>query len=253
MAVDADFPRALWRLYDKTGIRPEYALACLNYESGLNPALVNRIGCVGINQACPWVLTLPEGYASWTASQQLDKVVTPMWAWMVTTYGPINSGARLQQGNFYPASLAYARELDDVIVPSENSRERDHGAAAYRANASEFDPRGTKVITVRGVAERLQRAWNPRLDALVARAYDIKPPNVPAITGGQVPTEQLGDAYALRPGERARDPVLGDDYAGQVVAIAPWMPPPRDRTPMVALGVALAGSALVLGSRWARG
>jgi hypothetical protein len=205
--VDADFPAALWRGYDKHGIRPEYQVACLNGESGINPAALNSIGCAGINQICPNVWPIPAGYSSWTASQQLDKIVTPMWTNWVSQYGPIDSGTRLEQCNFYPASMAYAKEIDDVIVAANSS---SAGArAAYAANRGTFDALNTGAITPRGIAAFLRYRWTPGCATIVANAYALRPAG---ITFGH--ERRLGAPPSVPMGDIGgpNDPVLGTDY-----------------------------------------
>lgn len=222
--VDADFPAALWRGYDKHGIRPEYQVACLNGESGINPGALNSIGCAGINQICPNVWPIPAGYSGWSASKQLDVIVTPMWTNWVNAFGVIDSGARLEQCNFYPASMKYARELDDTIVARNSS---SAGArAAYSANAGTFDPLNTGRITPRGIANFLKARWTPACAQIVADAYAQKPPGItfgrPAGWLG-APTVPMGDIGG------PQDPIYGTSWQ------PPWW--------QIALALAAASAA----------
>lgn len=177
-----DFPatgQALWALYDETGIRPEYALAVFWLESKFNPSIVNPIGCVGLFQLCPQSHTLPSGYASWPASQQISESATPFWAGIVKQYGEIRSGTRLMQGNWLPGTLVTARRLSSVVAAAPSP--------SYTQNATVFDPKGKGYSTVQDVANAIAKT-------------------VPFIQ------DAIAQTYALRPTERPRDPVYGDDF-----------------------------------------
>ena len=183
--MSLDFPasaEALWDLYDTTGIRPEYAIVCMFFESGLDPSAVNSAGYAGLNQMAPG--TYPDDYPSWPASRQIAEVIAPYWRAHVREYGVPRSAARLEQGNFYPASLKYARWLWSTIVSTKK------GPDAYEANKGAFDPHGTGRITVGGIAH-----------ALALRA--------PAATAA------IRQTYHARPIERIfeREPVYGDDFS----------------------------------------
>ncbi len=187
-----DFPAsadALWRLYDLTGIRPEYAIVSMALESGLNPAATNSAGYAGLNQMAPG--TYPDGYTDWLASEQIAQVIAPYWSAHVQAYGAVRSGTRLEQGNFYPASLKTARNLGSVIVAADGRGAASSGenVAAYKGNAEAFDPRATGAITVQGIA-----------DALELQA------------GKSYVAQAIQQAYASRPGESPRDPVYGEDF-----------------------------------------
>jgi hypothetical protein len=178
-----DFPafgQALWGLYGATGIRPEYAIVSMMLESGLNPGAVNGVGCTGLNQMCAGI---PEDYASWTASQQVTGVITPFWIGLVKRYGAIESGARLEQGNMYPASLAYARSLSSVIVSTTQDK------PAYDGNKGAFDPGNTGAITVQGIADALRK-----------------------LASSDAVQSAIDRTYAVRSVERPKDPVYGDDF-----------------------------------------
>ncbi len=187
-----DFPAsadALWALYDATGIRPEYAIVAMALESGLDPGITNSAGYAGLNQMAAG--TYPDGYTDWLASEQIAQVITPYWAGHVKAFGAVRSGTRLEQGNFYPASLKTARNLGSLIVSADGRGPASSGenAAAYAGNAAAFDPQKTGVITVQGVADALERQ-----------------------AGKSSVAQAIQQAYASRPGESPRDPVYGEDF-----------------------------------------
>ena len=108
-AVDSAFSNALWNMYAKTGIRPEFLIPVLFSESGLNPAIQNFQGYpyYGINQINGTYLQRlgidPSTYLTWSASQQLASVVTPYMQAQIAAFGPLRSGTRVYQANFLPA------------------------------------------------------------------------------------------------------------------------------------------------------
>jgi hypothetical protein len=186
-----DFPAsadALWSLYDLTGIRPEYAIVAMALESGLNPAATNSAGYAGLNQMAPG--TYPDDYTDWAASEQIAQVIAPYWAGHVKAYGAVRSGTRLEQGNFYPASLKTARTLGSVIVAADGRgvASSSENQAAYMGNKGAFDPHNTGQITVQGVADALERKLGAAVQSAIAQTYNA------------------------RPGESARDPVYGEDF-----------------------------------------
>jgi hypothetical protein len=195
VAVALDFPAmgtALWALSDATGLRPEYVLPVLYSESGFNPAIVNSIGCTGINQACPFAFTLPAGYASFTASQQMNALVTPMFKAIVAKYGPIRSGVRCYLSNFLPAALPTCFALSSVLAsktgsPTCWSVNPSYSESIYNANA--FDYQKTGVIRVSDLAHFVGKA-----------------------ASSSAVQSAIASTYALRPGESPRNPVYGDDY-----------------------------------------
>jgi hypothetical protein len=197
--VSLDFPAfgsALWSLYDRTGIRPEYVLPIFWLESGFNPGIVNSIGCTGIFQLCPLQnRPLPSGFASWSASQQLANYGIGMYAGIVQQFGPIGSATRMYQANFLPASLAYAKTLDSVLARQGNQTLIPHGgglteAQVYAANPS-LDADHNGIITVGDLATLMRKELG-----------------APAVH------QAIASAYAQRPGESpVADPVLGTDFA----------------------------------------
>ena len=178
---------ALWALYDRTGIRPEWIAPTLYIESGFNPALQNRAGApyYGIGQNAAGDIAAagatPAEYMTWSAEEQLAEVVTPYFARQVKAFGPLRSGTRVYQANFLPGTLPTARGLSQVIAW--------RGSAFYAANAAALDPTRDGAITVSDIA------------LVVARAA----------AEGEV-RAALAQAYALRPSERMTSPVYGADF-----------------------------------------
>lgn len=176
---------AFWAIYASTGIRPEFLIPVLSFESGLNPASANSLGYGGLNGIASAFLTARgitlADYLTWPASRQLTQVVALFFAGVVSLYGPLTSGIRVYQGNFYPASLKYAPGLDDTIVASP--------AAAYTANAI-FDTGRTGRITPRDLGNALA---SQLAHADVQQAFADAYANAPAGVGAM------------------QDPVFGED------------------------------------------
>ena len=175
------FGVVLWAGYDAGKLpRPEYLIPVLYSESGLNPAIVNSIGCAGINQLCPFAWPIPAGYTSWTASQQLAGPVTSMFGQLIAKYGPLNSGTRVYIANFLPADLPQATSLGYVLAR--------RGGAVYAANSGlDFQKDGS--ITVGDMAHFVSKA---------ASSSYVK--------------QIIAQTYALRSGESPEDPVYGTDF-----------------------------------------
>ena len=165
--------RAFWAIYDWTGIRPEFLIPVLDYESGLNPTVSNSQGApyYGIGQNSEAAIaaagTDVASYLTWPASKQLTAVVLPYFEAIVQQYGALTSGVRVYQAEFYPASLAYAQGPDDIIVK--------HGDAAYSANAG-FDYGKKGYISPRDLAQAIaSRANAPEVKAAISAAYAERP------------------------------------------------------------------------------
>ncbi|MDE2022211.1 MAG: hypothetical protein KGI71_04875 [Patescibacteria group bacterium] len=206
-----DFPataQALWAGYDSGKLpRPEYLLPVLFSESGFSTSVTNSIGCVGLNQLCPFAWPIPPGYASWTASQQIAGPISSMFAANKAKFGPLNSGTRVYQSNFLPATLATAKDLDSVIAKQ--------GGAVYAANSG-LDYQHTGAIRVSDLAHFVARAAaNSTVQSAIAQTY------------------------ALRPGESPEDPVYGTDFGHGGVEGLPF-----SHVALIGAGVA---SAVLLG------
>ena len=121
--VDAAFAATLWNpFFAKTGIRPEWIVPVLASESSINPAAPNSAGYPygGINQISYSYLQArgidPATYLTWSSSQQLAQIVTGYMQAQVAAFGPLQSGTRVYQSNFLPATLRTAKTLDSVIA-----------------------------------------------------------------------------------------------------------------------------------------
>jgi hypothetical protein len=194
---DASYP-ALWSLYAQGGPRPEYVLPVLWSESGFNPAVINSIGCAGVNQACGGLLgrigMTAEEYASLPASEQIKRGVTPYMLDLVHSYGPLRSGTRVYQGNYLPGTLNSARHLTDVIASSPSPY--------YTANTG-FDTAKKGYITVQDLANAIKRAVaQPAVQEAINNAYRI-------------------DA-GLSPHGSPEEPVYGTDF-GFYEKNRPWL------------------------------
>jgi hypothetical protein len=179
------FGEALWSVSDELGIRPEWQLPVLWLESKLDPSICNPGGCCGINQLCPgtydrYVHVPVSEYRTWTASEQLSGPVRAYWR-DALAFGPIRSAARLMLAQLGHKLLRSAPTLDSVVFKAP-SRE-------YEGNAKVFDPTRRGYFTVRDLADVLARQ---------SRNLSF--------------CERLSYAYSLRPGERPRDPIYGDDF-----------------------------------------
>ena len=197
MALDAASFAALWKLYDATGVRPEWLLPVLWTESGFNPAIPNAQGYAyyGLNQISgTWLAQhgiAVNDYLTWPASQQIAQVVTPYVAQQVGSFGALQSGARVYLANFYPAALATAKTLDAQIVckPAGGCPPAGtHSSSAYCANAG-LDADHSGCITLGDLA------------AFVGRA-----------ASGSSVKSAIASCYALRPWETESDPALGYDF-----------------------------------------
>lgn len=198
MALDwPAFGDALWKVSDETGIRPEWALPVISLETRgtFDPAIVNSIGCVGINQFCPsaysrYVHVPVEEYRRWSASRQLAGPVLDFWKNAVRAYGPIRSATKLMMAQFGMPTIS--KPLDGVVFRSPSKE--------YSANCTTrpcgLDPTGKGYITVRDIANMLaRRARTPEVRRAIAKAY------------------------AMRPGETPYDPVYGLDYGTTPIEI----------------------------------
>lgn len=203
------FSNALWDLYKRGGPRPEFLIPVLSYESGLNPAADNGVGYYGIGQNQASFIQAnagvdPQTYKSYSASEQLSRVVTPYFLGVVSRYGPLTSGVQVYMAEFYPASLTYAKGLDDVIVSTS------HDDAAYEANKV-FDTAGKGSITPRDLAAAIT---GQLVHANVANAITDAYANAPFGVGGQQdPVYGTGNSNALGSG-------LFATKTGKVIAVA---------------------------------
>jgi len=213
MTLDAASYDILWSIYDQTGIRPEWLLPVLYFESGLNPSAQNAYGYSGINQASSSIISSYAGtdlgtYVTWPASRQLDTVVRGMYADLVNHYGPIRSATRAYQANFLPATLATAHALSDVIS--------SQGDSYYGPNAG-LDVDHNGVITLGDLAIVMAKsAAAPAVQTAIANAYQV------------------------RPNETPQDPVYGQDFTSNF-----------QKSVSMAIGGLALGGGLYLAWEWA--
>jgi len=189
-----DFPAfatVYWQEFDAGRLpRPEYLLPVLYNESGFSTTVTNSIGCVGLNQMCP--PNVPDGYGDWSASQQLQSGIAPMFQSIISHFGQIRSGTRAYQANFLPSTLATATTLDSVLA-TQGSSDNIPGsslseAAVYNANPGlDWDGKGYITVADLGHFVAKQSASEAVQNALAAM-------------------------YAARPGEKPHDPVRGEDF-----------------------------------------
>lgn len=188
MRLPDDAIAELWTLYDLTGLRPEYVLPVLAFESGFNPAAPNAAGFpyYGIAQDYGGTLEAhglsPGAYLAMSAAEQLRAIVVPRLSGFVHSTSILpESATRVYQANFLPASLPRSRFLWSPLALA--------GSAVYKANAFDVTRRGAIIVgdLARAMAKAAAR---PDTQAAIARAYQIRP-------------------SAGAP----RDPVFGDDFA----------------------------------------
>lgn len=193
MRLPDDAIQALWTLYDKSGIRPEYVLPVLYYESTFDPTKPNAAGApyYGIGQDFGPYLerhgVTPADYLQQTAAQQLTAIVVPRLAALAKHYGTPRSATRVYQANFLPGTLSTVTLLFQPLAYS--------GSAVYKAN-SHFDRQNKGAIVLADLARATaQAAAAPDTRAAIARAYELRTSSGPA-----------------------REPVFGEDYPD------PWAP-----------------------------
>ena len=206
VALDDDALQALWSIFDASGVRPEYLIPVLYFESAgtFSPSIANLAGApfYGLAQtSAPKLAELgvtPAEFLAMSQGQQIRLAIAPYFARAVRSYGPIRSATRAYQANFEPATLARVRSLSQIV---------DHkGTRAYAANASALDPLGHSAITLSDLALVMTRAAAAGpVKAATARAYALRPAAAPA-----------------------HEPVYGEDFVspwwtlGGVVVVALW-------------------------------
>lgn len=211
------FGDALWKVYDQTGIRPEWQIPVMSLETGgtFDPAIANSIGCVGLNQFCGSTFThyvhVPVAeYRTWLASQQLAGPVLAYWK-DALNFGKIRSSTRLMVAQLGQGLLRTPASLSRVVFASPSIE--------YKSNSG-FDTQKKGTITEQDIVDAMTKQ---------ASRTAVK--------------DAITKAYAMRPGEVMRDPVYGDDYSGGVT------PPVRASVskivPIVAVGTLLGVGAAV--------
>jgi hypothetical protein len=212
--VALDFPaagEALWSIFDATGIRPEYLLPVLAYESGFRPDIPNGagapyygIGQNGVADIATFAGVDPETYMTWSASQQLATVVKGYFGRIVARYGQLNSGTRVYQAEYLPGTLPSVTSLDGVL---------SRAPSAYYEDNKSFDHGGKGYITLDDLRM-----------VVAAKAAD-----------GYVKSA-IAQTYALRPSETPEDPALGTDFGG--ASAGGFALPPK---PVILTAVAILG------------
>jgi hypothetical protein len=212
-----DFGYALWQVSDQLGIRPEWQLPVISMETGgsFDPGICNSGGCCGLNQFCPgtyqrYVHVPVADYRTWMASQQLAGPILNFWR-DALNQGPIRSSTRLMLAQLGTALLKSAPNLTSVVFADPS--------AAYKQNQG-FDTAGKGYITVQDLADAMARQ---------ASTFGVQ--------------DALARTYALRPNERPRDPVYGDDWTfASPPQPQPVVRPPTQRPSIVG---PLAGAAVL--------
>lgn len=196
MALDDDALLALWQIYDATGIRPEYLIPVLYFESGFNPAIANTAGLpyYGIAQTSAQHLaalgTTPDAYLAMSAGAQIRLAVAPYFATVVRTYGAIGSATRAEQANLLPATLRSVPDLSQVLAAA--------GSRTFTHNAPAFGAGHASALRVADLAMAMGRAASaPPVVAATSRAYQIR--------------TNAG---------RAKNPVYGTDFLSPAISLA---------------------------------
>jgi hypothetical protein len=181
MLLDDDALQALWSIFDASGIRPEYLIPVLYFESAgtFDPSISNRAGApfYGLAQTSAPKLaefgTTPAAFLAMSQGAQIRLAVAPYFAQVVKSYGPIRSATRAYQANFEPATLAHVRGLGQIV---------DHaGTRSYAANASALDVYKHNAITLGDLALVMSHAAAAQsVRAATARAYALRPADAPA-------------------------------------------------------------------------
>ena len=164
---------ALWAISDATGARPEYLLPVLANESGLDPSVANHAGApyYGIGQngtdAIAAAGTDPQTYLTWSASEQLSKVVGPYFQGIANRYGDFGSGLRVYQAEFLPGTLASVNSLSGVIASAPD--------ATYEANKG-FDTDNKGFITLGDLGAAVaHQAAQPYVQSAINAVYALRP------------------------------------------------------------------------------
>ena len=194
-ALTDDALAALWAIYDQSGIRPEYLIPVLYFESGFDASKPNAAGApyYGIAQTSGTRIaelgSSPADFLAMSQAQQIALAVAPYFAGVVKSYGPIRSATRAEQANFLPATLATVRGLGQVLQWA--------GSRTYAANAAALDPARRGAITLADLSTIMSRAaTSAPARAATRRAYQLR-------------------ASAGAP----QEPVYGQDFAGPALSL----------------------------------
>lgn len=172
VALLDDALEELWKLYDASGVRPEWVVPMLYLESGFDPALPNRAGSqnYGIAQDFGPYLARhgidPADYLKMSAAEQLRAIVVPRLTELSKRWGPLRSATRVYQANYMPATLKTAPGLASVVAW--------RGSPEYNANKI-LDVTRDGAITVSDLAWWMRReAAEPEAKAAILRAYELR-------------------------------------------------------------------------------
>ena len=178
VALPDDALDELWKLYDVSGVRPEWVIPMLYLESGFDPSKPNAAGAphYGIAQDYGPYLQRhgidPATYVTLSAAEQLRTIVAPRIAELARSYGPLRSATRVYQANYVPGTLKTTPGLSSVVAW--------RGTPAYRDNAG-LDVTRDGAITVSDLAWWMDnRARQPEARAAILRAYELRPNETPA-------------------------------------------------------------------------
>ena len=241
MALDwPAFGDALWKVSDQLGIRPEWQLPVLALESGFNPAIMNPGGCVGLNQFCPgtyerYVHVPVSEYQTWSASKQLSGPVFEYWR-NALKFGQIRSATRLMLSQLGQVLLKTDPALGSVVYQSPSceycgNAGLDAGCRRRTSDCTHCCAPKCKSSFVTGC-----KGYITVQDLANSMAIQVRTSAVQTA---------LAQAYAMRPGDRPRDPVYGDDYPPGFSRITPPASPPSG-APAVLGAAFLAFVAVVL-------
>jgi len=231
------FGTALWQVHDQLGIRPEYILPVLYLETAgtFLPSKTNpNNGAVGLNQFTVgpygtyrgYVGVPVDQYQQWTASQQLAGPILNYWH-DALSQGPIRSATRLMVAQLGPGRLANPPALGNVVYSAPSGE--------YAGNACVFDS------PCSGSPSRGKKGYFTEQDVANVLAGYAQSPAV---------RDAIARAYAMRPGERPRDPVYGDDYA--LAMPRPPLVRPRPTPALFAIGaLALTAGAAYAAAAYA--
>ena len=192
---------------------------------------MNPGGCVGLNQFCPgtyegYVHVPVSEYQTWSASKQLSGPVFEYWR-NALKFGQIRSATRLMLSQLGQVLLKTDPALDSIVFRS--------GTVEYKQNCGLDTSCRDRVHCTGGC-----KGYITVQDLANSMAIQVRTPAVQTA---------LAQAYAMRPGERPRDPVYGDDYPPGFSRITPPASPPSGAPAVLAAAVLAAAAGYVASQR----
>jgi hypothetical protein len=155
--LDAAAYPLLWQLALATWTPPEFYVAVMLSESGLDPSRPNASGApyYGINQVSGDYLRAhginPSDYLTWPASKQLARVVVPMFKENVRYLGHAPKSPGVLYGlNFLPGRVKERGDSPDTVLADRND------GRWYSQNTS-LDTDNNGKITISDLDEILAR------------------------------------------------------------------------------------------------